>query len=362
MGVAFLFSESIYFAGGYLTIAGYFTDIAIIFGAGAAFFLIADIPNIYINILLPESNIIPHYRKLIEWALRLFRFTKGRISKSDDLGVNIPRWFKYVFYPNILWHTEGIAVLLSALAGAGFMVYRHSFFDIYIVALFALFTILFAISPYKSARMTVASLPLPIVCAAAIISAMPVWMAAPVLAWITIRGVIFGLRISKLTSGMKAAAEYVNSMGESRFISTCSPYAKIYGPDNFNPGLPVAYDAITYFFFMQKIRYLVVDHHEYFPGMANDNTVEVIQKYIDPVFTAEDPCATFYPLRAESEYYSSKHVYEGDEIEVSRWNRFVKSPAEKDTRVRVYDLKDVFYNNNRYGFVGRMFFWKPCVI
>jgi tetratricopeptide (TPR) repeat protein len=54
------------------------------------------------------------------------------------------------------------------------------------------------------------------------------------------------------------------------------------------------------------------------------------------------------------EYYSEKAFFTGKTIDVARWNRFRLSPQDKDNKIRVYDLKEFFDNENRPGLAGRL--------
>jgi len=155
---------------------------------------------------------------------------------------------------------------------------------------------------------------------------------------------------------MKAAVEFIRSKGETNFISTCCSFLTIYGSDRLIPVLPVYFEVIMNRYMFENIRYLIVEHHVNFPNSALDDTIKIIRKYYDPVFCVEDPCATFYPLRAEAEYYTPSVCITNDVVDVTKWNRFVKSPSERDKYVCVYDLKQIFNNNSRYGIAGKLLF------
>lgn len=313
--------------------------------AAAATVVITDIPFMLCAKLIPGIKIVPHTVKLYQLALRLFTaFTQRRADESataqDELGVALPRFYHLRFYPELLRHTEGAAVLVAAGAGLVVTAARFTPAGLMLGAQLAIILGMLVVVPLKAARACVFWLPLLCLFAGAGLAAAPAWLGLPALAWILVRGSVYCWKIGNMTSAMRLAAEFVRARGETAFASTSAPFTLLYGEKT--PIAPRDYAFICHLYHEQKTRFMAIDHHQHFPGMKWDETQELIQNHCRPVFEVEDPCATFFPLRMEVELYTRRGVYEQGPVEVAPWNRFRMAPSEADRRVRVYDLNEFF--------------------
>lgn len=345
-------------------------SIAVVGMAAALTILVTDIPFIINYVLLPESEVVPHCIKMRSYFLYLYNGLRTRLGSNVDLGVEIPRSFRFLFYPDLLLKTEGVVVILAAvgiLAGVcivsgvagrtGWIGPVHDFVLASLIAYAAVILGLLTFVPQKAARGAVILLPPVMLLAAIGIRAFPGAAAAVVCAWCFLRGVRYGMRVGGLTSGIRSAVEYIRSQGEERIICTSKPFSFLYGPDVHSFYSPHSYESLRTAWSKMKIPYLIVDHHEYFPALVRDRTMDIIYENLQPVFKAKDPCVTFFPLFAEVEYYSPSPG-----SEVVAWNRFRQHPSERDRCVRVYRLNDFFLNTDTPRIVGEIQFLQASVL
>jgi len=116
----------------------------------------------------------------------------------------------------------------------------------------------------------------------------------------------------------------------------------MYGPLGVVPSTPQNFEKI-YDSFIRGMRYIIIEHHEKFPGIVNDSIVSYIEENLAPAFIVEDPAVTFFPIKAECEYYSPEDYGLGHVPEIySRWNSFVTKPSPEDKLIRVFDLNQFF--------------------
>lgn len=339
-------------ASGTVTAGAFFVFTAIVMAVSALAILIFDIPFFVLWRRFPEAEVVPHMLHLSAILKNQWNVATDRLKETTDIGVTLPKWFQRFFYPDLLRRTEGVAAAACAVAGAVILFARHTPFDLMIGVDALIAAAFLTVVPLKAARACVVFLPLVCLCAAVGVTALPVWAAAPLIAWAAARGAAYAWKIGGLTSGMRRAAEFIQSKGHTDFFCTAIPFIRIYGtPDAFSY-------APRSLVFMRDIRtetnlqYMVVDHHQHFPAMLFDETVDLIEKHFDPVFEAEDPCVSFYPLLAEVEYYSPNTFSAESKADVRAWNRFRLSPSERDRKVRVYDLDEFFANTNKPGLAG----------
>ena len=326
---------------------------AIALAAAAVAVLVTDIPFFIIWRLLPESEITPHCFKLVETIKHLWNGLRDRLSDDTDMGVELPRWFRFTFYPGVLRSTEGVAAPLLAVAGAVLLFAQPAPLNLWLATHAVIIAGFLTFVPQKAARACVFVLPLLALLAAVALAALPLWAGAPLAVWCLARGAAFAWKVGGLTSGVRKAADFIHAQGQQDFACTSTPFMLVYA-DVF-PTFPKNYELMFNMWHSDKLRYLVVDHHIHYPTMLWDETVDLLEKYFEPVFTAEDPCVTFYPLLAEVEYYSPASVFRGDIVEVARWNKFRLNPSPQDGRVRVYDLFEFFKNPEKEpGLAGRL--------
>jgi hypothetical protein len=319
-------------------------SIGIIAAAAAATVLISDIPFILSARLVPKINLVPHSVKLIQmvsFLLKGFLARRGAEGDSEDeLGVALPRFYHLRFYLDLLRHTEGAVVLAAAVAGIVLAFARHTPAGLMLGVQIVIILGMLVVVPQKAARACVFWMPLFSLFAGLALAQVPVWLGLPVLAWILVRGFAYCWRIGSLTSAMRLSAEFIRARGDQGFATTSAPFTLLYS--NSRPVAPRDYSFVCHLHYQQKLRYIVLDHHQHFPGMKWDETQDLIQQHCGSVYEVEDPCATFFPLRMETEIYMRSAVYKEGPIDVAPWNRFRMDPCEKDRRVRVYDLSEFF--------------------
>lgn len=317
--------------------------------------VITDIPFIIMHRLLPELRLPPHSLKFLETIRDQVQMVFARLKGGEaagGMGVTLPRWYRFAFYPDLLRHSEGALFLAAAAGGFVAVGLRPAPAALMIGAQVAIAAAGLTLVPQKAARGVVFILPLLCVFAGSAVAALPARAAALALALILMPGLFRVWRIGNLTSASRRAADFVTTQNNGTFISTDTPFMIVYGERD--PIFPKFYNILYNAHFNENVRYLIVDHHVNYPTMLWDNTVDLIEKYFDPVFTAEDPCVTYYPLLAEVEYYSEKAFFSGETVDVARWNRFRLCPSERDKKIRVYDLKEFFENENKPGLAGRL--------
>lgn len=317
--------------------------------------VITDIPFIIMHRLLPELKLPPHTLKFVEILKEQVQMVFARLKGGEaagDMGVTLPRWYRFAFYPDLLRRSEGALFLIAAAGGIFVLFLKPAPAALMIGAQAAIAAAGLTLVPQKAARGVVFILPLLCVFAGAAVSALPPWAAAAALALMAFSGAVRVWRIGSFTSAMRRASDFAAAQNSGAFISTDTPFMIVY--EDRTPVFPKFYNILYTMHFNENIRYLIVDHHVNYPTLLWDDTVDLIEEYFEPVFTAEDPCITYYPLLAEVEYYSEKAFFTGSTIDVARWNRFRLSPSEKDKRIRVYDLKEFFENENKPGLAGQL--------
>ncbi len=319
---------------------------AVVFVLFFVVLIITDLPFIAHRYLVPEIKVEPHTVKIFTDLRRQWRRLRYMMSSDDKsaqgMGVTLSKYFDITFYPDILRQTEGIAVLVMTLAGVVMVLAKGAPYQKY-VAFFSVFVYVFlTFVPYKATRAAVNMLPLISAMAAYAISALPSYVGYAVIAFIGLRGIKYYTRILRLKSGMRKAAEYIKSKGEDRFLSTCVPFSMIYGRKDFFHGTVNNFQKLSAYYKMFGIKYLIMDHHVNYPTMMDPIFNQIIEERFDPVFIAEDPCVTLYPLLAECEYHTPRSLNVGRFVDVTRWNRFRQAPREIDKYIRVYKISDIW--------------------
>lgn len=310
--------------------------------AGAVCVLITDVPFIILARLLPESNTTPHVVQLYKFIDHIIRNLRARLNPCTDLGVTLPWWYRYTFYPSLLLKTEGIAFCTASAAGAVCVFYLPpgGIPALHVAFMLALLTF----TPQKASRGNVILLAPLALCAAGALSLMPAWVLLPVMTLLLARGAAYAVKLSRLSSGVMQAAAYVHARG-GRFLSASRPFVTLYG-DHYKSVEPIpgfyTFKELLELYEKKNYRFLIVDYIINFPNLYHDAAIDVIEKHLAPVFRCEDPNVTCIPLQTENEYH---HPNLNDPREVSyvaRWNRFVLMPEIKDRFVRVYDLDQLF--------------------
>lgn len=316
--------------------------------AGVMCILITDAPFIALSRLLPESNTTPHVVQLYKFIEHIVRNLRARLNPDTDLGVTLPRWYRYTFYPSLLLKTEGLMFCIVSAFGIG------TVWGAYpgtggAPALHAVFMLgLLTFTPQKASRGNVILIAPLVLCAAGVLTLLPPWVLFAALLVLLARGGGYAVRLSRFSSGVMQAADYVRARG-GRFLSASRPFVTLYG-DHYADGDPIpgfyTFKELLELYESKNYRFLIVDYIINFPNLYHDRTIEVIESNLSPVFRCEDPNVTYIPLQTENEYH---HPNLNDPREVSyvaRWNMFVHEPAHEDRFVRVYDLDHLFNPRN----------------
>lgn|GEM_PF-6333639 len=311
-------------------------SISVVFAAAAACILISDIPFIICAYLFPEGKVISHSAKSMEWVMFNINRLKDMLKKSEGEGVKVSWAQRIGFYPKLFLNSDGIALAAAAGCGIALLAARREPLDVYLAAQAIVFIGFLTVIPWKAARGIVIFAPALILAAAFAVSELPVLAAAPVLLWIIVRNSIYSYRVGNLTSGIRLAVEYIRSQGEQSFICTSFPFVSLYGKENDMPVDP-AFDMLVLAAAKKFRRYLIIDHHEHFPQTVSDSGLQLIQEKFEPVFKAEDPCVTFFPVFMEAEFLWHG-IHFSKSVNLAPWNQFRQNPSEKDRSIRVYDL------------------------
>jgi len=304
--------------------------------------IITDFLFITTYLIYPKGIVYPHTFRFVRLVSYILFALKDRIKKSGDLGVKLSPWFKFTFYPSVMMHTEGVAAIAGAVTGVVLMIVNGADTNLYIATHGLLLSAFLILVPQKATRGLVIFLPFLCLFAGYTTSSAPAWAAAAFLIWTSARGIRYALRISRLTSGIRLAYEFIQKKGTDRFATTSIPFSSLYGPEDFRLPRAGLFESLVDAMSHSDVKYLIIDHHEHFPSLMCDDTILLIQEFFEPVFIAEDPCVTFYPLRAECEYYTPTSISFGSNTDVSKWNKFRTKPEDKDKWVRVYDLREFF--------------------
>jgi hypothetical protein len=318
----------------------------VVFSSAALFYVITDIPNFIFMRYLPDLKMGTNIGRLIVTNKEMINFARDRATREKiSERVKPPKWYWLAFYPELLVRVEGWAMTFAATAGLALLAYHRSNIGLYI-ALQGIFVFSFiVVAPYKCARVILPFVPLFCIYVAYALTQISIFLFAPIAIWIFIRALIYAIRIIKQTSGIKKAFEFIKKQGADMFQCTSAPFIMIYGPPGALPQTPVDFEVI-FRCYTQGIRYLFVEHHHKFPGIVNDTIIPYIEKNVAPVFTVEDPAVTFFPIKAETEYFSPGDFGLNYTVErISVWNDFVTKHSPEETKVRVYDLNEFFMNN-----------------
>lgn len=310
------------------------------------FYVITDLPFHFLKKFFPESGIKTNFDRLKKTASEMLGFLNIRMKSIEVEYEKPPKWYWLNFYPKVLARTEGIVSLAVLCTGCILMSLDHLYMSRFL-AIQGVFMLLFIIFvPYKSARVVLPLIPLGCLYGGFLIARIPLYISVPVILIITIRSALYSTRIVKLTSGIKSAADRIKNDGYACFQCTSAPFLMLYGPKGVLPVIPSSFKAILHNY-RSGLRYLFVEHHIKFPGISNDDALEYIVENLEPIYSFDDPAATFYPIKAETEYlmpgdYGMKHPPE----KISRWNAFVTKTQPEDEKIRVYDLES-FFNNTK---------------
>ncbi len=319
---------------------------SIVFVSAAVFFIITDIPYIFLSRYFPEVKVESNTKRLINTISKLLGLLRFRLKPKTIEFVRPPKWHRFTFYPHVLLHTEGAAVLLASMGGLVVLALRRSPLDVLIAFQAAYLFLFLTFVPYKAARALMPLIPFIYICAGVFFAAIPFWAFLPLVTWITLRGAAYIARAAGITSGMKKAAEYINGLGREYFQCTSAPFVLMYGPPLTPPVSPLNYESVLRAYKI-GFRHLIADHHVYYPGMNNDNIIPYIEQNLKPVFTVDDPAVTFFPIKAECEYYAPDDYFFDLPAEwISDWNRFLNEPSPQDKTIRIYDLDEFFGNKD----------------
>jgi len=331
-----------------ISIPAFIVSQFIVFLSAAIFYMITDIPYLILQKYIPEAKIGTGINRLKVSTLELIKYSHVRV-KQEDRGefIKPPKWHWLYFYPELLLHSEGIAVFMLSVAGIGLLVLRHSPLNLFIAFQGAFVWAFVIFAPYKSARTILPLVPLFCLYAGIAAAALPIYILVPLVAYISVRALIYASRIVKLTSGIKSAAEFINEQGSELFLCTSAPFVLLYGPPDVVPVSPSDFGVI-YTYYMEGFDFLVVDHHLKFPGIASDSFINYIEDNITPVFSAEDPAITFFPIKAECEYFSPGDFHIENKLEAfSIWNDFITNSDQRNKMIRVYDMR-IFFKNEKF--------------
>lgn len=345
-----VFPEAVYAVCAGSGLAAFTASVSVMLLSTAVFVVFFNIP-FFINLaLFPEDGVKTTFIRYALW-IGTFKQIFGSLLKKKEkgvlYGVSLSPHHMRMFYLDLLLKTEG-PVVFAALAGAVLLIFRAGPSGAFAVVFGAVIFGALTASTLKSSRAVVILTPLIAVYAgyflgSALAPAAALCAALLIAAW----GARMAWRIGDLTSGVRLAAEYIRSKGYNGFLCTSAPFSIVYGTPDYSYTVPSCYEAI--FYRASKINeiYLIVEFHELYPSTFTDNTVNIIQKHIEPEFIVEDPCATFYPLRAEAEFINSTLKVQGTDSafgspeELARWNAFRLNPREKDRTVRVYNISPI---------------------
>lgn len=315
--------------------------VGVMFASAAVCILISDLPFIIGAYLFPESKIISHIEKYIVILIKSYVGRLRDMLRPSDAGApSISRTHRFLFYPILLFKTDGTVMVASIASGVFLAIWKGGAAGLYIASVGIIFGVFYTFVPWKAARGLLIFVPTLMIFGGAALSMLPLPILALAVTIIAIRNVPYALRIGNLTSGIRAAVEFVRSQGERDFLCTCAPFVSLYGPKGVKPVVPFSIDSILKLADTRKIRYLFIEHHEHFPNLIHFSTMEVFRKHFEPVFKAEDPCVTFFPLFMEVEYLWTGTQF-GKGTNLDHWNNFRKNPAECDRWVRVYDIEQL---------------------
>ncbi len=324
-----------------LTSAG----IGIVLGMLMLCILVSDLPFIICAFLFPESGIIPHSQKAVTLIAFNVRRLADMFSRTGDTGVKIPASHRFGFYPMLFMNTEGPTFTIAAAGGLVFLLVRGAPIDIYLGVQGLVFMGFMTIIPWKATRGILVFFPSIVIFAAVALGQLPLFVSVVALLWILARNIRYSLRTTSLVSGISRTAEYLRTRGTDGFLCTSFPFTSLYSRQDILAIQPCLFKNIANAYTKYNYRFLVIEHHEHFPLFFIDETIELIQKYVEPVFTVEDPCVTFLPLFWEVEYLWPGEQF-NEKVNLSKWNNFRANPSERDRRIRVFSLEDVFNNED----------------
>ncbi len=313
----------------------------IVFASAVLCIFVSDLPFIISYHLFPESKIIPHSKKIIEWIGFNFKRLGDMLGKDDKEGARIPAREKYGFYPSLIRETSGCFFSVSIVAGCCFMLFNGGPLDYYILTIAAIFLAFMSVIPWKATRGIIIFIPVMVILSTVAIVSIPVLVAIPVLLIIAAYNIAYSMKVTSQISGIYRAVQFIRGKGEDSFLCTSFPFSLLYGRKDKLYIPTQSYRNIEHAYLQEGIYYLIIEHHVLFPAFTSDDFLDKVQANIAPVFTAQDPCVTFLPLFWEAEYYwTGHHIPKG--TNVTRWNNFRTSPSENDRLVKVYDLREVF--------------------
>ncbi len=220
----YIFSEALYtVTSGSQTIEVFIASQLIYFSFMLLFFFITDIPYLFLNYYFKEAKVESNFKKIAnvfgEWLV----FLKYRTKPTTKEYTKAPKWYWLIFYPNTLYHSEGIIFSLAATAGAILMLIKHTpvslYFAVQGICIMAALTFI----PFKAARGLMPLIPVLCISAAYSVSAVPLIVFAPLFIIMTVRGLAYSIRVIKLTSGIKTAAGFIKEQGHTYFQCSSAP-------------------------------------------------------------------------------------------------------------------------------------------
>jgi len=348
--LAYILSEIFYaFLHRNIPLGAFVISQVIVLFTAAVVLMLTDVPFIINRVLFPEIKATPHTKKIFldlrrQW-IRLRYMVSGEKDDAEKMGVVIPKWFNLTFYPEVLMHTEGVAVSVFALAGSVIPFIKGNPLQMYIAFLGIFVYVFLTFVPYKASRAIVNTLPLISIYAAYMINLLSPYLAYPIIALIILRGIKYSRRVINMKSGMKKAAEYVLSKGENRFATTSVPFSMLYGDPEFISVTANTIEKLAKYYNVFGVKYFIMDHHIHYPTIIDPVLNHLIEENVEPIYIAEDPAVTFYPLLAECEYHTPRSLQIGSVRDVTHWNRFRQKPREIDKYVRVYGIADIVENS-----------------